>query len=171
MHYYMVGIANYTELNLQICNYAQKRRICHKKRKQALEKFLWSFCPRRKAANFCQPDPNDGIHQTMLSFDSLSSGVHYCDCGRLRSRLQHWSSQIRLEDPLGGCKVCTKSRHFFGDWVNSLILFLTKSCLVFAQISMNFDNKLLSGSQLLRCKGFVVNTTARTGPNRTRSIL
>ena len=28
MHHYMVGIANYTELNMQICNYAQKRRIC-----------------------------------------------------------------------------------------------------------------------------------------------
>ena len=28
MHFYMVYFANYTELNLQICNYAQKRRIC-----------------------------------------------------------------------------------------------------------------------------------------------
>ena len=32
MHYYMVGIANYTELNLQICNYGQKRRICREKK-------------------------------------------------------------------------------------------------------------------------------------------
>ena len=28
VHYYMVYIAYYTELILQICNYAQKRRIC-----------------------------------------------------------------------------------------------------------------------------------------------
>ena len=27
VHYYMVNIAYYTELNLQICNYVQKRRI------------------------------------------------------------------------------------------------------------------------------------------------
>ena len=27
-HYYMVYIADYTELNLQVCSYAQKRRIC-----------------------------------------------------------------------------------------------------------------------------------------------
>ena len=31
MHYYMVSIANYSELNLQACNYAQKRRICREK--------------------------------------------------------------------------------------------------------------------------------------------
>ena len=30
MHYYMVGIAIFTELNLQICNYAQKQRLCRK---------------------------------------------------------------------------------------------------------------------------------------------
>ena len=56
MHCYVVGIANYTELNLQICNYAQKQRICHEKSKYALEKSLYDhFCPPRKAANFCDP--------------------------------------------------------------------------------------------------------------------
>ena len=30
MHYYMVYIAYFTELILQICDYAQKRRICRK---------------------------------------------------------------------------------------------------------------------------------------------
>ena len=54
MHYYMVCIAYYTELNLQICNYAQKRRICRDNSKYALdENFHGNFCPRRKAANFC----------------------------------------------------------------------------------------------------------------------
>ena len=38
--YYLVYIAYFTELDLQICDYAQKRRICHKNCKYALdEKF------------------------------------------------------------------------------------------------------------------------------------
>ena len=56
IHYYMVSITNYTELNLQICNYAQKQRICCKKSNYALDaSFHGHFCPRRKAANFCHP--------------------------------------------------------------------------------------------------------------------
>ena len=35
VHYYMAQIAYYTELNLQICNYAQKQCICRKKSKYA----------------------------------------------------------------------------------------------------------------------------------------
>ena len=47
-----VYIVHLAELNLQICNYAQKRRIC----KYALdENFHGHFCPRRKAAKFCHP--------------------------------------------------------------------------------------------------------------------
>ena len=46
----------------------------------------------------------------MLAFVSLISGVHNCDFGCLCSRLQHRSRQIRLEDPLGGCKVCTHTK-------------------------------------------------------------
>ena len=46
----VVYIAYYTELDLQICNYAPKRRIC---RVYSNENFCGHFCSRRKAANFC----------------------------------------------------------------------------------------------------------------------
>ena len=47
--YYMVYIAYYTELNLQICNYTQIRRICREKSKYALgESFYGRFCPRSR---------------------------------------------------------------------------------------------------------------------------
>ena len=56
VHHYMVYIAYYTELNLKICSYMQKRRICREKSKYALdENFYGHFCLRRKAANFCHP--------------------------------------------------------------------------------------------------------------------
>ena len=48
-HYYMVYNAYYTELNWQICNSGQKRRICRKNSKYAPEEnFCGHFCPRRK---------------------------------------------------------------------------------------------------------------------------
>ena len=54
MHYYMVYNAYFTELNLHICNYGQKRRICRENCKYAFdENFHGHFCPRRKAAKFC----------------------------------------------------------------------------------------------------------------------
>ena len=54
--FYWVKFAYFTELNLQICNYAQKRRTCREKSKYALdERFYGHFCPRWKAANFCHP--------------------------------------------------------------------------------------------------------------------
>ena len=47
----------YTELNVQVFNYAQKQRICREDCKYALdENFHGYFCPRRKAAKFCHPD-------------------------------------------------------------------------------------------------------------------
>ena len=53
MHFDMVCIAYYTELNLQLC---AKRCICCGKSKYALdESFYGHFCPRRKAGNFFQP--------------------------------------------------------------------------------------------------------------------
>ena len=57
MHYYIVDIANYSELNLQICNYAHKRRICREKKSRYTlgKRFYGHFCPRRKGANFCHP--------------------------------------------------------------------------------------------------------------------
>ena len=50
VHYYIVYIAYYTELNLQICNYAFVAKIVSKN-------FFGHFCPCRKAANFCHPGP------------------------------------------------------------------------------------------------------------------
>ena len=38
MHYYMVCIAYFTELYLQICSYVQKRHICRQKSRYALDK-------------------------------------------------------------------------------------------------------------------------------------
>ena len=44
----MVYIAYFTELNLQICDNAQKRRICRENCKYAFdENFHGHFCPRR----------------------------------------------------------------------------------------------------------------------------
>ena len=37
VHYYMVYIAYFTELILQICNYVQKRRICRENSKYATD--------------------------------------------------------------------------------------------------------------------------------------
>ena len=54
VHYNMAYITYYTELNLQICDYVQKQRICCKNSKYALDKNLHGhYCHRRKAANFC----------------------------------------------------------------------------------------------------------------------
>ena len=61
VHYYMVYIAHFTELNLQICNYAQKRRIFREHCKYAFdENFHGHFCPRWKAAKFCHPVTGPG---------------------------------------------------------------------------------------------------------------
>ena len=59
VHYHMVCIAYFTELILQICDYAQKRRIWRQNCKYALdENFHCHFCSRRKAAKFCHPGLN-----------------------------------------------------------------------------------------------------------------
>ena len=57
VHYYMAYIAYFTdELNLPICDYTQKRRICRENCKYELDNnFHGHFCPRRKAAKFCHP--------------------------------------------------------------------------------------------------------------------
>ena len=55
VHYYIIYIAEYTELNKN-CNYASKRCFCCENNKYvADENFCGHFCPRRKAANFCHP--------------------------------------------------------------------------------------------------------------------
>ena len=44
--YYMANIALYTELNLQICSYTQKRRICRENSKYVPDEiFCGHFCP------------------------------------------------------------------------------------------------------------------------------
>ena len=45
VHYCMVYIAYCTELNLQICDYAQKRRVCRKHCKYALDENFHSHFP------------------------------------------------------------------------------------------------------------------------------
>ena len=56
VHYYMVYIAYFTELNLQFCDYAQKLCIFCENCKYAFdENFHVHFCLGRKAANFCHP--------------------------------------------------------------------------------------------------------------------
>ena len=65
----MVSIVYYTELNVQICNYAQIQRICNENSKNALdESFYGHFCPRRNVANFCHPGrPNAPAVQCLRS--------------------------------------------------------------------------------------------------------
>ena len=56
VHYYMVCIAYFTELNSKIWDYAQKRRICRENCNYALdERFHGHFCPRRKPTKSCHP--------------------------------------------------------------------------------------------------------------------
>ena len=67
VHYYMVYIAYFTELILQICDYAQKRRILRENCKYAFdEKFHGHFCSRRKPAKFCHPDTDRATPQTLV---------------------------------------------------------------------------------------------------------
>ena len=83
VHYYIVYIAYFTELNLQICDYAQKQRICRENCQYAFdEKFHGHFCPRRNAANFCHPDHHDYLAQdganvkpSRISTDLSSQGA------------------------------------------------------------------------------------------------
>jgi len=56
----MAYVAYYSELNVQICDYAQKRRILRENGKNALDEYFHGHvCLRRKAANFCHPDVGD----------------------------------------------------------------------------------------------------------------
>ena len=69
VHYYMVYIAYFTELNLQICHYAQKRRICRENCKYSNdENFHGHFCPWRKAAKFCHP----GLYISMNGLNTIN---------------------------------------------------------------------------------------------------
>ena len=58
----MVYITFYTELNLQSCNYAQKRRICREKANCRLTKiFLWPFVPSPKGCQLLPVSFNPDI--------------------------------------------------------------------------------------------------------------
>ena len=54
VHYYMVYIAYYTEINLQL--HAITVHLLPKLQIRARRTFFYHFCPCRKAANFCHPD-------------------------------------------------------------------------------------------------------------------
>ena len=67
VHYYMVYIAYFTELNSKIWDYAQKRRICRENCKYALdERFHGHFCPRRKPAKSCHPAKSQSLHKQII---------------------------------------------------------------------------------------------------------
>ena len=71
VHYYIVYIAYFTKLKLQICDYSQKGDICRENCKYALdENFHGHFWPRRKAAKFCHPGDN---HTNILEQRQASS--------------------------------------------------------------------------------------------------
>ena len=88
-------VAYFTELILQICDYAQKRRIWRENCKYALdEDFHFRFCSRWKAAKFCHPAPVPRVLVNqfnvfsifLIVYSSLCSKVTY----RTRKTLQ-WS--------------------------------------------------------------------------------
>ena len=73
VHYYMVYIAYFTELNSKIWDYAQKQHICRENCKYALdERFHGHFCPRRKPAKSCHPDLHWNVLISVVLFFSLS---------------------------------------------------------------------------------------------------
>ena len=94
VHYYMVYIAYFTELDLQICDYAQKQRICRENCNYALdENFHDHFCPRRKAAKFCHPGP--GVSK-LPSWIWLSATEG--DGGLKLGELDHWPKGVRAKE-------------------------------------------------------------------------
>ena len=74
-----------TELNLQICDYAQKQRICRENCKHALDKnFHGHFCSQRKDAKFCHPESDHSIILTLyLVFSQFFGEPIACDAGEV----------------------------------------------------------------------------------------
>ena len=59
VHHYMVHIAYYAELNLQLCNYAQKRRSCRENSKYAPdESFVDIFALAKRLPTSATQSPN-----------------------------------------------------------------------------------------------------------------
>ena len=101
VHYYMVYIAYFNELNLQICDYAQKRRICRENCKYVLdENFHGHFCLRRKAAKFCHPAVSWWYfcdNPIGVTYTDILRWWYFCDdigveqsCAPRRSRALWW---------------------------------------------------------------------------------
>ena len=76
----MVYIAYFTELILQICDYAQKRRIQRENCKYALDENF--HCSRRKAAKFCHPGEHGNCDKSMLGRKITCEifGLNYNHC-------------------------------------------------------------------------------------------
>ena len=70
MHFYMIYIEYYTQLNLQVCNYAQKRRFCRKNSKYAPdEKFVAIFA-------FAERLPTFATLLTIMAYQHIEHPQH-----------------------------------------------------------------------------------------------
>ena len=88
--YYMVNIAYYTEFNLQICNYAQKRSIFRENRKTAPDEIFVVFLSLPKGCQLLPPR-SPCSHCSNFSFCSpyspcshFSHCSHCCHCSQCR---------------------------------------------------------------------------------------
>ena len=74
----MEYITYYTDLNLQVCNYAQKQRNFGENRRYALDENLYGhFCSRRKAANFGHPVAIQICYSIIIFRESLVGALNY----------------------------------------------------------------------------------------------
>ena len=64
VHYYLVYIAYFTELNLQICDYAQKQRICRENCEYGIE--------GNSAMNRATPTPTKALSCQCVCGDSIT---------------------------------------------------------------------------------------------------
>ena len=108
VHYYIMYIAYFTELNLQICNFAQKWRICRENCNYALdENFQGHFCPRRKAAKFCHPGEKTASFKANNQGQWVSWKINWCgscvvvsyNISLLSCPAPPWSSCPPSQDP------------------------------------------------------------------------
>ena len=106
VHYYMVNIAYFTELNLQIWEYAQKRRICREICKYALdENFHGHFCPRRKAAKFCHPGLLEYVMTTscyIFSANIYKMWFHINEIVQCFTECFEWNANVKYTRDLNG---------------------------------------------------------------------
>ena len=113
----MVYIAYYTEFILQICDYAQKRRIWREICKYALdENFHCHFCSRWKAAKFCHPASEYGflqnqclesksIKQTHGRWAEQPELVYSCKASGLGTVYNYEGTSMKIDIP--PCKLRT----------------------------------------------------------------